>query len=518
MFDTSISNMTTTSRSNLTRYPFVILLIAATLWNCTNKRYEEAKNMGGIGMPRGLIQSSAGATPGYVFFTPLLSSTTYLVNTEGKVVHQWESQYGPAGFVYLKDNGNLLRGARDPDAPVFSGGGMGGRIQEFTWDGDLVWDFKFANASHMAHHDVAILPNGNVLAIAWEAKSVEEAMKAGRKPEWIPKAGVWPDMIVELQPQGKSDAEVVWEWHIWDHLIQDVDEKQDNFGKVEEHPELIDINIGGSVPRPVTQEEINKQLADNQAATNATPDNQGSDLFHTNAIDYNAELDQIIISSAHHSEILIIDHSTTTEEAAGHSGGRRGKGGDFLYRWGNPKNYHRGDSSTQILGGQHDARWVPKGYPGEGHVMVFDNNMHGPRGPFTAILEIAPPLLDSAYALEDDKPYGPATSFWHYVANDSTSFHSPFISGAHRMTNGNTFITEGPKGRFFEVTNDGKIVWEYWTPFAGYAKMPDGTFPQPVGPLLYATFRATHITMDHPAVKGKSLAPLSPQPEIYKVQ
>ena len=472
--------------------------------------------MGGLGLPRGIIQNTKEATQGYVFFSPLLSSTTYLVNTEGQVVHKWDSEYGPSGFVYLKENGNLLRGARDPDAPVFSGGGMGGRIQEFTWDGDIVWDYKFANESHMTHHDVAIMPNGNVLAIAWEAKSVDDAISAGRKPEWTPKAGVWPDMIVELQPQGKSDAKVIWEWHIWDHLIQDLDESRNNFGKIADHPELIDINIGGSVPPTVTQEQLNKQLADNQTASNATPDNQGSDLFHTNAIDYNAALDQIVISSAHHNEILIIDHSTTTAEAAGHTGGRWGKGGDFLYRWGNPKNYDRGDSTSQILNGQHDVRWILAGYPGEGHITVFDNNFRGPRGPYSAVLEIETPLLDSAYALEENKPYDPAMPLWRYTAPDSVSFHAPFISGAHRMINGNTFVTDGPKGRFFEVTKDGKIVWEYWTPYSGDVKMPDGTVPQPVGPLVYATFRATHIGIDHPAVKGKVLKPLAPQPEVNK--
>lgn len=467
-------------------------------------------------MPRGLIHKTDEATPGYVFFSPLLSTTTYMVNLDGEVVHTWESQYGPSGFVYLKENGNLLRGGRDPDAPVFAGGGQGGRMQEFTWDGELVWDYKFASESHLTHHDVALMPNGNILAIAWESMSPEDAVRAGRKPEWIPRAGVWPDMIVELQPYGKSNAKIIWEWHSWDHLIQDFDEGQNNFGIVSEHPELIDINIGGPLPPPTTKEELDQQRVDNQATTNSTPDNQGSDLFHTNAIDYNPELDQIVISASHNNEILIIDHSTTTAEAAGHTGGRWGKGGDFLYRWGNPQNYDRGDSTNQILGGQHDVRWVPKGYPGEGDLTVFDNVIRTPRRPYSAILEFSPPLLETGYALEDGKPFGPAVATWNYVAKDSVSFFAPFISGAHRMENGNTFITEGPKGRYIEVTPDGKIVWEYWTPYAGYSRMPDGSFPQPVGPLIYATFRATHITMDHPAVKGKTLEPLNPQPEVYK--
>jgi hypothetical protein len=93
---------------------------------------------------------------------------------------------------------------------------------------------------------------------------------------------------------------------------------------------------------------------------------------------------------------------------------------------------------------------------------------------------------------------------------------SPFISGAHRRANGNTFVTVGAKGRYIEVTPEGKVVWDYWTPYAGYVRMKDGTTPQPVGNLVYATFRATHIPIDHPAVKDKVLKPLDPQPEVYK--
>ena len=168
--------------------------------------------------PRGLRVTTPRASPGFVFFNPLLSYTTYLVDVEGRVMHTWESDYESGGGAYLLDNGHLLRGGQEPDPPVFSGGGQAGRIQEFTWDGELVWEFAFFNEDHLLHHDMAVLPNGNVLAIAWETKTAQEAVEAGRRPELTPEAGLWPDMIVEFEPQPPAGARVVWEWHVWDHL------------------------------------------------------------------------------------------------------------------------------------------------------------------------------------------------------------------------------------------------------------------------------------------------------------
>lgn len=471
-------------------------------------------DIGGLEIPRGLVLNSAGATPGHILFSPLASSTTYLINLEGQVVNTWESEYGPSGWVYLKENGNMIRGGRDPEAPVFGGGGQGGYFQEFNWEGDLIWEFRFANEQHLSHHDVAIMPNGHILAIAWESKSNEEALQAGRRPDLTPIAGIWPDMVVEIEPSGNNGGRIVWEWHLWDHLIQNFDKTKDNYGDPKAHPELMDINLGRPLRPLQTQEEVDKARASNNAVTNATPENRGSDAFHLNAIDYNAALDQIVLSSPSKGEIYIIDHSTTTEQARQHHGGRQGKGGDLLYRWGNPENYGRGDSTDQKLGGQHDSRWIPEGMPGAGHLMVFNNQVPNTQPPHSMVLELVPPLAEKGYALEQNQVYGPESEIWRYMAKDTSSFFSPFISGAHRMNNGNTFITEGAKGRYFEVNAAGEILWDYLTPYSGHVKMKDGTGPQPIGDLIYATFRATHISSDDPALRNKSLEPLDPQPPI----
>jgi len=249
---------------------------------------------------------------------------------------------------------------------------------------------------------------------------------------------------------------------------------------------------------------------------NQTRENRGSDVYHFNAIKYNADLDQIVFSSPHLNEIFIIDHSTTTKEAAGHTGGRWGKGGDFLYRWGNPQNYKRGDSTNEQLIGQHDVRWIEKGSPGEGHLTVFNNN-HSSYDSinYSSVYELVPPTDSKGnYIIEKGKPYGPDKPLWMYTAPDRLSFWSSFISGAERMKNGNTFIDEGAKGRFFEVTQDGKLVWEYLNPYRGEVRKVNGD-PVPPMPLAYITFRSNFIPADHPGLANKKLEPLNPQPKVF---
>ena len=82
------------------------------------------------------------------------------------------------------------------------------------------------------------------------------------------------------------------------------------------------------------------------------------------------------------------------------------------------------------------------------------------------------------------------------------------------MKNGNTFITEGVSGRMFEVTPQGEIVWEYLSPFRGEIRKPNGD-PHPVKPFVYTLFRSTFIPADHPALAGRDLAPLDPQPTAF---
>ena len=262
-------------------------------------------------------------------------------------------------------------------------------------------------------------------------------------------------------------ARVVWEWHMWDHTIQDVDPERTNYGKLSEHPELIDINGDHDTPQ-LSAAELARLQALGYVPSDAAPEDLQSDFMHTNAIAYNASLDQITVSVLRYNEVWIIDHGTTTAEAAGHTGGRWGQGGDLLYRWGNPRIYGRGGADDQRVFRQHDVRWVPEGMPGGGHLTLFNNNLEGPDGNHSAVFEFVPPRDDAGrYVLHATDAFEPQALAWSYMAPDQVSFHSFFISGAHRLANGHTFVTSGAQGRFFEVTPEGDIVWEYWTPYSG---------------------------------------------------
>jgi len=453
------------------------------------------------------VPSTGRASCGYVLFSPLLSTATYLIDTTGAVVHLWESDFAPGASVYLLENGHLLRPARDPELPFFAGGGQGGRIQEFTWEGEPVWDFVVASSRTMQHHDIEPLPNGNVLALVWERKSREEAIRAGRRPELVTDAGLWPDCILELEPRPPTGGQIRWEWHVFDHLVQDHDPALPNYGQLANHPELVDIN-GDQAPQSPTDEALERLQALGYVLRGASAPDLRADHLHTNSVAYNPTLDQVALSVSRFGELWIIDHGTTTAEAAGHSGGRAGRGGDLLYRWGNPRSYGRGSTKDQQLFGQHDVRWISRGLPGAGNLMVFDNGSGRPGGDYASVVEVTPPLAgDRSYTLLPGVAFGPARPTWTYPAPGRPSFRADFLSGAHRLPNGNTFICAGPSGRFFEVTARGDSVWEYHNPFSGDA-------PNPAGDPAHSVFRATHVPPDHPALAGRVLTPLDHQPPL----
>lgn len=440
----------------------------------------------------GLVYCNGQASQGYTLFSPIPSNTTYLIDHEGREIHNWSSpgEHRPALSAYLLPDGDLLRTANIADTAVgnFSGGGIGGKVERIAWDGTLEWSWEYASTLHISHHDIEPMPNGNLLMIAWEDRTEEEALQAGRNPAIASDApggqnNVWPDHIIEVKPVGSDDAEIVWKWHAWDHLIQDYDETKDNYGVVAEHPELININyVGGT---------------GNQAGR--------ADWMHCNGIDYNSVLDQIALSCKSMNEIYIIDHSTTTEEAAGHTGGNAGKGGDILYRWGNPQVYHQGLSSNQQLFGQHDVQWIESGHPDEGGLIVF-NNGNGRYPSYSSVEVLHPVSNNGTYVLEANGTFGPPSPSWSW--NQGEAMYSNAISGAQALPNGNILVTHGTKGTLYEVNREGEVVWQYIGPIGHEGPYVQGeTLPEGnrAGTTANAIFKATHYPIDHPAFINRTL-------------
>ncbi len=420
----------------------------------------------------GLFLNDERSFNGYTLFAPNYYTVTYLIDNWGRVVNTWESDYAPGHSVYLLEDGRILRSADDK------------RVQVIEWDGTVVWNYRFfSNNQYERHHDVEMLPNGNVLILAKELKTESEAIAAGRNPALLSDGELWPDFIVEVEPEGATGGNIVWQWHFWDHLIQDYDSSKNNYGVISEHPELLDINF----------------------TRNST-----WDWLHSNAVNYNEELDQIIISTRFMNEIHVIDHSTTTEEATGHTGGNHNRGGDFLYRWGNPRVYDRGDSDDQKFFLQHDAQWIKPSLPGEGNILVFNNGNDRPGGNYSSIDEIVPPVDSTgSYYISSDSAYRPLEQTWIYTTENKTDFYSHAISGAQRLPNGNTLICSGMKGVFFEVTAKKEIVWKYINPVTKNGPLSQGD-AVPSGGYSNQVFRCYRYAPDYPGLMDKDLTPGDP--------
>jgi len=430
----------------------------------------------------GLFLNTPGAFVGYTLFEGFQWPDTYLIDNDGMLVHFWQNQYDPGAMSYLLENGHLLRLA-NPGSPWFQQPGGSGTVEEKDWEGNLLWRFVYANSQHRAHHDLAALPNGNVLLVAWELKTFSQAVAAGRNPSLLIHGELWPEHVVEVQPVLPDSGVIVWQWHVWDHLIQDYDSTKANWGVVEDHPELIDVNFVNGGPG-------------------------GRDMLHANSIAYNADLDQIILSLNTWSEIWIIDHGTTTAEAAGHTGGSAGMGGDILWRWGNPQAYRRGGAAERRLYRQHDAHWIGTGLVGEGHVLVFNNGWERPEGQYSSVEEIET-TVDSTGAYPQPPPgmpHEPADAVWTYVADPPGNLYSGVMSGAQRLPNANTLICEAaPSGTFQEIDPSETLVWLYVNPVGG-----DGPMTQGDPPSGNATFRVNRYAPDFPGLVGRDLTPMGP--------
>ena len=412
---------------------------------------------------------SNAVSSGYVLVAPQESNYTYLIDASGTVVHVWKSQYTAGLSATLTEDGHLYRAGKVQNDHMIHGGG--GVIEEYDWDGNLVWQYHYSDSREFQHHDFTVLPDGDVLFIAAEVIPAGEAIALGRNPSELRDGVLLADKLVEVRPQGMYGAETVWQWRAIDHVVQNEDPTKGNYGDVAAHPERIDINY------------------------------QGRSIFpdgwtHINSVDYNPDTDQVLVSVRNYNEIWIIDHDTTTSEAAGAAG-------DLLYRWGNPQAYAAGSASGQQLFGQHDAKWIDDGLPGAGNILVFDNGVDRPQGQYSRIVEISVPTAASgSYYLTADGSYGPSQPTWTYTASVPATLYSDKMSGAQRLPDGDTLLTVGDTGQLLEVTSTGKTTWSYDTNLSALELARSRS----EGAVFYATW----YPADHPAFSNGGLTPEDP--------
>jgi hypothetical protein len=331
-----------------------------------------------------------------------------------------------------------------------------------------------------------VKPDGNVFAIAWEHFSPEEAIQAGRDSALVPEDGLWSEMVVELSPDGNGGANIVWEWHAWDHLVQNLDPSKDNFGVVSENPNKIDVNYGTASAQP-------------------------SDWLHINAIDYNPYFEHLLLSVPTFDELWIVDYDNFTP-------------GQLLWRWGNPEAYDMGTEEDKQLFYQHDCHWVydhvTLNNPDFGKIAVFNNRVPSANGGSHSAVHLLNPSYtdyDNNFATDfNNGTFLPADFDWSYVTPDS--IYTSGLSSFQRLENGNSLICYGRWGDTREITSDGELAWRYKTPLVnagGFASpVSQGTEPS-INQNM--TFRAHRYPSDFPAFQSVMLEPqgvleLNPNP------
>jgi hypothetical protein len=427
----------------------------------------------------GLLQFGNQDYPGYFLMAPNASNETFLIDKCGYKVHQWNSAYNPGQSAYLLPDGSLLRTGR-VNNPNFSGGGTGGIIERRDWNDSLLWSYLISTTGECQHHDIKPMPNGNVLALVWERKTASQAIARGRNPSLVNNM-LWVEKIIEVQPTGPTTGNIVWQWTNWDHIIQDYDSTKPYFGVVADHPERFNFNY-----------------------LNANP---ALDWMHFNGIDYDPVRDLIVVSSRKMCEIYVIDHSTTTAQSTGHTGGNYGKGGDVLYRWGNPMAYNRGNLADRKFYYQHCPSWVPQGYPQQGKLMVYNNGVNRPAGAYSSVDIIEPPIDSSGnFFINSTQSFGPSSLTWTYFDTTQYYFYSGLISGAYMMENGNVFVTSGTEGLIFEVDSMRNRLWAYQNPITSSGPLSQGDTNITTANVFKAQFYPTTFS----GFVGKNLTPQQP--------
>ena len=370
----------------------------------------------------------ARAWPGFVLFTGG-DNVARLVDLDGHTVRTWNDAggfstlidpalvHGERGHVFVTSETDSGRGVDLVPGRVAAQ--VSKTIAELDWDGRPAWQFgpKAPGGLARQHHDWARLSDGNTLVLA---KLTHDA-PGFKRP-------VLDDVVYEVDPAGA----IAWRWVAAEHL--------DELGFTPAQLALIH----------------DADSADYLHVNNLKP--VGPNHWF-DAGDTRFAPDNLIFCSRNANVIAIIDRKS------GHIAWTLGPNYPAIPRGAAARHVPR---PVDQISGQHDAQIIPRGLPGAGNLLVFDNQGEAGYPPVelqttggSRVLEIDPVSKQVV---------------WQYTAEDSGqpswAFRSTHISAARRLPNGNTFIDEGQSGRLFQVTRDGDIVWEYVNPFPRVGKDP----------------------------------------------
>jgi hypothetical protein len=378
---------------------------------------------------------------------------TRLIDLDGNVAHQWSQPGQPSvyidpaliggarGHIFVRLENEAGRGTElIPGRPT---GSVVKTVGEVDWDGKIVWSFgpKAPGGKAAQHHDISRLPNGDTLVLANQTKPIP----GFSYPESL------DDVVYEVDPKG----EVVWSWTLADHL--------EELGLTEEDLRLV------RHAEKADYFHVNnlKQLGPNH---------------WFDAGDKRFAPDNLIFDSREANVIAIIERASgkIVWSLGPHYAATNGPaGGGFSKKLPRP---------VDQISGQHDAQLIAKGLPGAGNLLVFDNQG-------TAGYPTATTTLTAGSRVVEIDPVKKEIVWQYSAANSGAAgwtFRSTHISSARRLPNGATLIDEGQIGRFFQVTPQGEIVWEYINAFPRHGKDPETGQPT----VNYNVYRAQPVPYD----------------------
>ena len=358
-----------------------------------------------------LVYNGPRIDPNPIFAVRLGANSSVIINKQGEIVSEYEFQSRLGNDVEILPNGEFLGIFRPDEREGFSFGGSGGILKRVTADQKTLWEYTIASETELAHHDLELLPNGNVLTIVWEEIPTEQALALGAQTQ----GPIYTEKLVEIDP---NTNQIVWQWRSVEHLVQDVDEHASTYGDIRQYPRKININYNS--------------------------DMENGDWMHANGIVYDHTRDLIFMTVNFYDEIWVIDHSTTTEQATSGEGGNYNIGGDLVYRFGNPAAY--GSDAPPIFDRVHHPNFSNDSHT---QMLLYSNGIDAEQ---SIVFELQ---LPNQLTLDSQDEYLP-TEVWRFTSPD---LYNRIVSGAVKLPNGNVLICEGYFG-FWEVTPTGQVVWK----------------------------------------------------------